>query len=101
MFAQIFVAFGQGAGHLPVSDDAVVLAVDHYSGRIDSGGDWGPGAPAPEVLSIARVMGQTAAGNALRAHRTIITGEDYAAAREAVHRSSREAQLLIGRCPWP
>ena len=100
MLAQIFVAFGQGAGQLGVSDDAVQAAVIDYADRIERGGDWGKAAPS--VLGIAKVMGQAAAQYALRSERAIITSEDYSAARRLVHQglSEEEVNRLLGDCPW-
>jgi hypothetical protein len=98
MLAQMFVAFGQGAGQLPVSDSAVQVAVRDYGGKIAEGGDWE--SYAPTVLGIAKIMGQAAAEYALRNGRLVITAEDYNAARTMVHTSQGEASTLVGFCPW-
>lgn len=98
ILAQIFVAFGQGAGQLTVSDDAVRAAVADYAVKIEGARNW-DGA-APRVLGIARVMGQLAAEHAAREGRAIITAPDYAAARAVIHGMSGEAPTLMGGCPW-
>lgn len=98
MLAQIFVAFGQGAGQLPVSDDAVQAATADYAEKIDAGGDWGQ--TGPIVLGIARVMGQAAAAHALREGRPVITARDYTAARALIHEGHGYARMLLGGCPW-
>jgi hypothetical protein len=99
MIAQIFVAFGQGAGQLNVSDDAVQAAVSDYGYGIEQADGWGDAAPM--VLGIARAMGQAAAEHALREGRGVITAVDYRAARAVIHSMSGEGTRLMGRCPWP
>ena len=99
ILSQIFVAFGQGSGHVMVSDDAIRAAVADYLPRIQDAGGWMD--QAPNVLGTARFMGQAAAQRAIRAGRPLITAEDYGAARERVHQMSDEALELFGRCPWP
>ena len=99
---RIFVAFGQGAGQLTVSDDALEAAFDDYAPRIERSEDWS--AAWPTVLGVARLMGQAAAEHALREGQVLITAENYAAARTLIHRTSAESgesRMLIGRCPWP
>lgn len=98
ILTQIFVAFGQGSGHVMVSDEAISAAVADYVPRIEQAGGWLDG--APNVLGTARVMGQAAAQRALRAGRVLISAEDYQAARERVHDMSAEARELFGPCPW-
>lgn len=98
ILTQIFVAFGQGSGHVMVSDEAISAAVADYVPRIEQAGGW-MGA-APNVLGTARFMGQAAAQRAIRAGRPLITAEDYQAARSRVHEMPAEATELFGACPW-
>ena len=98
ILTQIFVAFGQGSGHVMVSDEAIRAAVADYVPRIEHADGWG--GQAPHVLGSARFMGQAAAQRAIRAGRTIIIAEDYQAARARVHEMSPEALELFGACPW-
>lgn len=98
ILTQIFVAFGQGSGHVMVSDDAIHAAVADYLPRIQQADGWMD--KAPNVLGTARFMGQAAAQRAIRAGRPIITAEDYQVARERVHQMSEEARELFGPCPW-
>lgn len=98
ILTQIFVAFGQGSGHVMVSDDAIRAAVADYMPRIDQAGGWM--GKAPNALGTARFMGQAAAQRAIRGGRTIITAEDYQAARARAHEMSDEALELFGECPW-
>lgn len=98
ILTQIFVAFGQGSGHVMVSDEAISAAVADYVPRIEQAGGWM--GKAPNVLGTARFMGQAAAQRAIRGGRTIINAEDYQAARARVHEMSDEALELFGACPW-
>lgn len=98
ILTQIFVAFGQGSGHVMVSDDAIRAATADYLPRIEQAGGWMD--KAPNVLGTARFMGQAAAQRAIRAGRALVTAEDYQASRERVHQMSDEGLELFGRCPW-
>ena len=98
ILTQIFVAFGQGSGHVMVSEEAIRATVADYVPRIESAGGWM--GKAPNVLGTARFMGQAAAQRAIGHGRTIITAEDYQAARSRVHDMSPEAIELFGDCPW-
>jgi hypothetical protein len=98
ILTQIFVAFGQGSGHVMVSDEAISAAVADYLPRIEQAGGWM--GRAPNVLGTARFIGQAAAQRAIRAGRAIVIAEDYQAARARVHEMSAEASELFGECPW-
>ena len=98
ILTQIFVAFGQGCGHVMVSEEAIRAAVADYQPRIDEAGGWMD--KAPNVLGTVRFMGQAAAQRAIRGGRAIISAEDYQAARARVHQLSAEELELLGACPW-
>jgi len=100
IFAQIVVAFGQGSGHLPVSDAGVQAAAAYYVPRVEkNAGQWGEHAAV--VLGLARIMGQLASGHAAAHGRAAVGSHDFAAAQEAIHRADEATLRLAGRCPWP
>lgn len=100
IFVQVVVAFGQGAGHLPVSEAGVRAAAAHYLPRIEAhAGRWPEDAPV--VLGLARIMGQLAAARAAAGGRPTIDVEDFVHAQQAVHHAKDETARLIGSCPWP
>jgi hypothetical protein len=100
IFAQVVVAFGQGAGHLPVSEAGIRAAAEHYVPRIEEHAKRWPD-DAPVVLGLARIMGQLAAARAAANGRPIVDVDDFAYAQRAVHHARDETAALIGRCPWP
>lgn len=100
IFAQIVVAFGQGSGHLPVSEAGVRAAAASYVPRVEkNAGQWGEHAAV--VLGLARIMGQLASAHATAHGRAVISVEDFTSAQEAIHRADDAILRLAGRCPWP
>jgi len=100
IFAQIAVAFGQGSGHLPVSEAGIRSAAAYYVPRIEkNAGQWNEHAVV--VLGLARIMGQLASAHAAARDRATVGAEDFTAAQEAIHRADAETMRLVGVCPWP
>lgn len=89
IMAQIWVAFGQGAGATRASQRAVLALEARYFDHIAKSGIIGTwGTEAVQVLERIRVIGRVAALNATTRADTTISEADVTAAISAVERES-------------
>jgi hypothetical protein len=89
IMAQIWVAFGQGAGMTRVSQKSVMALHGRYFDHIEKSGIqdvWGE--HAMQVLERLRAIGRVAAHKAMERGDTTISEEDVNTAMDAVERES-------------
>jgi hypothetical protein len=93
---QALIAFGEGAGPVLVSREAILAVTKDYRDAAAHDAErWDTYAPA--VLSWAKAMGALAAHHALADSRTVVDAEDYGFARAAL---ARHPTLNRDPCRW-
>ncbi len=93
---QLSAAFGQGAGTLFVSEDAVVAALDHFTPVLPRlAAEWAE--KGLQVLEYARTIGRTAGWLAIERGDDAISEADF---REGLKRVRGLNPRLFGPCPF-
>lgn len=93
MLAQVFMAFGQGAGTMLATPAALRAGRAAY-GKLFAPDTWEQHAPL--TLEFARAIGRLAAHNALQQGASAIGEDDMKAAIQKIH----EKQLWPAFCPY-
>ena len=98
ILAQLFIAFGQGAGTMIVSLEAIEAATREYKPAIEkSAHKWNEIVLA--TLEYARAVGRIAAFQAIQGGRNVISEGDWRAAADQVYEQANKVKTPYLFCP--